>query len=191
MTRIAVLASGGGSNAEVIMQYFNGHDHILVACVISNKADAGVLAKAKKRDIPTMVIDRSFFKDEKAMIGLLKAYGVDYLILAGFLWLIPTFLIRVFPDRILNIHPSLLPKYGGKGMYGHHVHEAVSAAGDHESGMTIHLVNEEYDKGEVLYQGRVKIKAYQDADLIASAVLVLEHQYYAPTIEQHIMKNLN
>ena len=148
---LTIIASGNGTNAENIALYFAGHDQIQVSQILSNKADAFVLERAKKQGIPFASFSRGEFDDE-SLLGKLKS--TDYIILAGFLWLIPKYLIDAFSNRILNIHPSLLPKYGGKGMFGSRVHEAVVEAAEKESGITIHLVNEDYDKGKILFQSK-------------------------------------
>lgn len=183
---LAIFASGGGSNAESIMQYFEYHDTISVALVVSNKADAGVHQIAAQYEKESLALTKAQLSDPSVLLALLKEKNVDYIVLAGYLLLIPAWLIAAYPDKIFNIHPSLLPKYGGKGMYGHHVHEAVKANQDAESGMTIHLVNEEFDKGEILFQAKTKIHADMSATDIAKAVLKLEHENYAHTIEKFI-----
>jgi len=183
---LAIFASGGGSNAKSIMHYFENHDTISVSLVLSNKADAGVHQVAASFGVASISVTKAQLSDPSVLLTLLKEKNIDYIVLAGYLLLIPTWLIAAYPDKIFNIHPSLLPKYGGKGMYGHHVHEAVKANQDAESGMTIHLVNEEFDKGEILFQAKTKIPADMSATDIAKAVLKLEHENYAPTIEKFI-----
>jgi phosphoribosylglycinamide formyltransferase-1 len=183
--RLAILASGGGSNAKKICTYFNVHDWIEVATIITNKADAGVLDVADEFSVPSLVIKKENLSDGLVAHWLYK-HKVDFIVLAGFLMLIPAELISNFPNRILNIHPSLLPKYGGKGMHGHHVHAAVILHHDHITGMTIHLVNEKYDEGQILFQAQCKVDADDNAEIVAKKVLVLEHKYYSVTIENYI-----
>ncbi|MGI9158250.1 MAG: phosphoribosylglycinamide formyltransferase [Saprospiraceae bacterium] len=184
MRRIAIFASGSGSNARKIMEHFEGHPHIRVVLVVSNKRDAGVLAIAAEFGVDTLVIDRSSFYETEALLGALRARGVDFVVLAGFLWLAPDYLVAAYPRRILNIHPALLPKYGGKGMYGRHVHEAVKAAGETETGMTIHYVNERYDEGDIVFQATCPVKQDDTPDTIARNVLALEHRYYSEVVER-------
>lgn len=186
--RIAVFASGGGSNARSIMEYFKNSDDISVALVISNKNDAGVLGIATEFGVPSRVVNRAEFQDQTAFLALLASHRINFIALAGFLWLIPPYLVAAFQDRIVNIHPSLLPKFGGKGMHGMHVHEAVKAAGETESGMTIHFVNERYDEGAVVFQARCPVAPEDTASDIARKVLVLEHRHYARVIEE-LLKN--
>jgi phosphoribosylglycinamide formyltransferase-1 len=180
--RLAILASGSGSNAEKIMEHFAHSSKGEIALVASNKADAGVLARAEKFGVPTFIFTRKEM-DAGVLLGKLQEEQIDWVILAGFLLKVPDELIRAFPDRMVNIHPALLPNYGGKGMYGHHVHEAVKAAGDPFSGITIHLVNEHYDEGKIIFQAATSIAPEDSAESIAQKVLALEHQYFAEVIE--------
>jgi len=185
MINIAIFASGGGSNAREIMSYFNLHPEISVSLVVCNKKDAGVIAIANNFNIKSVVISKEHIQS-KEIIQLLDTCMVSYIVLAGFLWLIPTHIIKKYPNKILNIHPSLLPKYGGKGMFGINVHSAVKAAGDPISGMTIHLVNEKYDDGTILFQAKCELDHTMTVEEIAKSVLALEHQYYSKVIEQYI-----
>jgi phosphoribosylglycinamide formyltransferase 1 len=182
MNKIAIFASGSGSNARKIMEYAAANASYEVALVVSNRPDAGVLDIARMHGIPTLVIDRAGFRDCVELVATLREKEVGHVVLAGFLWLVPAALLAAFPDRIVNIHPSLLPKYGGKGMYGHHVHEAVKAAGETESGMTIHVVNADYDKGKVLFQARCEVLPTDSAEDIGRRVLALEHAHYPRVI---------
>jgi phosphoribosylglycinamide formyltransferase-1 len=184
MRRIAIFASGGGSNARKIMERFQHHPDIRVALVVSNKRDAGVLAIAAEFGVDTLVINRLYFYETEALLGELRARAVDFVVLAGFLWLAPAYLVAAYPRRILNIHPALLPKYGGKGMYGRHVHEAVKAAGETETGMTIHYVNERYDEGNILFQATCPVLPEDTPETIAHNVLALEHRYYPEVVER-------
>ncbi len=180
--RLAILASGSGSNAEKIMEHFVHSSKGEIALVASNKADAGVLGRAEKFGVPTFTFTRKEM-EAGVLLAKLREEQIDWVILAGFLLKVPAELIRAFPDRMLNIHPALLPNYGGKGMYGHHVHEAVKAAGDPVSGITIHLVNEHYDEGKIVFQAATAIAPEDSAETIGQKVLALEHQYFAEVIE--------
>lgn len=191
MTKIAIFASGGGSNAEKIIEYFDQSYNIQVSLIISNRANAGVLEISEKNNIPSLIINRDYFYQSQNILDELNHSSIDIIVLAGFLWLIPFYLISAYPNRIINIHPALLPKYGGKGMYGLHVHQAVKDARESESGPTIHLVNEEYDKGEVLFQIKCLISEDDSASDIAAKVLSLEHQYFPKVIESYITNRLD
>ena len=184
--KIAIFVSGGGTNCENIIRYFKDSENVATALVISNKADAPALEKAQRLDVPTQVVTKAELNDEAVMMPLLQQYGVDFIVLAGFLPLIPNFLVERFARRIINIHPSLLPKYGGKGMWGHHVHEAVKAAGDTETGMTVHWVTPVCDGGEIIAQYKVALSPEDTADDIAAKEHVLEMKYYPQVIEQVI-----
>jgi len=179
--RLAILASGSGSNAEKIMEHFTHSSKGEIALVASNKADAGVLVRAAKFGVPTFTFTRKEM-DAGVLLSKLQQEQIEWVILAGFLLKVPDELIRAFPERMVNIHPALLPNYGGKGMYGHHVHEAVKAAGDPVSGITIHLVNEHYDEGKIIFQAATAIAPEDSAETIAQKVLALEHKYFAEVI---------
>jgi phosphoribosylglycinamide formyltransferase-1 len=182
--QLAIFASGTGSNARKIIEYFKDHPVIRVALVVSNKPDAPVLAMAQSHQIETLVINRKSFYESEDILGTLREHQVDLVILAGFLWLVPAYLIRAFPRRIINIHPALLPRYGGKGMYGHHVHQAVWEAREPESGITIHYANEHYDEGDIIFQIKCVLAPEDSPEDIAKKVLELEHYYYARVIER-------
>jgi len=186
MTNIALFASGGGSNARKIIEYFEGSSVGRVALVVSNKPNAGVLAIAAEHGIPTQIIVRRGFYETEEILEVLEKQKIDFVVLAGFLWLVPEYLVRAFPRRMLNIHPALLPKFGGKGMYGHHVHEAVKATGETETGMTIHFVNEHYDDGDLVFQAKCAVSVKDSAEDIARNVLALEHRFFPEVIEQVI-----
>jgi phosphoribosylglycinamide formyltransferase-1 len=181
--RIAIFASGRGSNAAKIMEHFSDNPHGDVALVCSNRSDAGVLGIAHQHGIASYAFDRAAFERVQPIIDRLKAEKIDLIVLAGFLWKIPDALIAEFPAGIVNIHPSLLPKFGGHGMYGKHVHEAVIAAGESFSGITVHLVDDAYDHGARLFQARVKVDPNDTADRLAARVLELEHRFYPKVIE--------
>jgi phosphoribosylglycinamide formyltransferase-1 len=181
---IAILASGAGSNAQKILEFFSDRMDIAVRLIISNKKEAGVLNIAKLASIDTFVVTRDTFYSTTDLLVELDKRNIDFIVLAGFLWLIPPYLIQHYPDRIINIHPALLPKYGGKGMYGHFVHEAVHLAKDTHSGITIHFVNEKYDEGSIVFQERCEILPSDQPEDIAKKVQVLEHSYYPTVIDQ-------
>jgi folate-dependent phosphoribosylglycinamide formyltransferase PurN len=185
---IAIFASGTGSNAQQIINYFRNSTQIKVALIVSNKPDAGVLNIAKNENIPTLIIEKNVFFNSTDYIKLISSYKIEFVILAGFLWKIPISLLNAFPEKIINIHPALLPKFGGKGMYGIHVHQAVKNAGETESGITIHLVDEQYDHGKTLFQAVVSVDNDDSPEIIAKKVLTLEHQHFPPVIESYILK---
>lgn len=187
--KIAIFCSGSGSNAQKIIEYFEAREDINVSLMIANKADAFALERAKNKNIPAVHVPKSEFNNPDTLLALLKSHQIDYIILAGFLLLIPPFLVKAYPDKILNIHPALLPKYGGKGMYGHFVHEAVVANKEKESGLTIHLVNENYDEGAILFQAKCDVSPSDDAGTVAKNVLSLEHLYFSKVIDQFITGN--
>lgn len=184
--RIAIFASGSGTNAEAIMKHFRNHPQISVAALLSNKANAYALERARKFNVPTMVFSRKQFYETGEVSAWLQQRGITHLVLAGFLWLIPESIIHAYPGRIINIHPALLPKYGGKGMYGDHVHRAVKEAGERETGITIHLVNEKYDDGKILLQARVPLDGSETPEEIAGKVHELEYRHYPNVIEKWV-----
>lgn len=184
MKRIAIFASGRGSNANAIHDYFSDKHIVEITCIVSNKPNAGILENPNFEHTQKIIVDRDSWKNPQSLIEKLTAADIDLIVLAGFLWKIPAVLVTAFPNKIINIHPALLPKYGGKGMYGMHVHEAVLAAGESQSGMTIHYVNEHYDEGATIFQSTCDISDATDAHTIASRVLGLEHQYFARVVEQ-------
>ena len=181
---IAILASGAGSNAQKILEHFSDRMDIAVRLIVSNKQEAGVLNIAKVASIDTFIVTRDSFYSTTDLLVELDKRNIDFIVLAGFLWLIPPYLIQHYPDRIINIHPALLPKYGGKGMYGHFVHEAVHLARETHSGITIHYVNEKYDEGSIVFQERCEILPSDQPEDIARKVQVLEHSYYPTVIDQ-------
>jgi phosphoribosylglycinamide formyltransferase-1 len=184
---IAVFASGTGSNARRIMQHFQHSDAVQVRLVVSNKADAGVLDIAHGMGVETLIINRTSFYHSEAIIEELRKRDIRFIALAGFLWLIPAYLVQAFPRAIVNIHPALLPKFGGKGMYGAHVHEAVKQAGETETGITIHYVDEHYDEGPPVFQARCPVWPTDTASDIARRVLELEHRHFPIVIEQLLL----
>lgn len=186
---IAIFASGAGSNAAKILAYFRGHPQIKTALVVSNKPGAGVLSIAGAAGIPVMLIEKERFFRGDAYLPELRAAGITHIVLAGFLWKVPLALIQAFPRHIVNIHPALLPKYGGKGMYGHFVHEAVINNKEPESGISIHLVDEVYDHGELIFQDKVKITDTDTAATLAGKIQALEHRHFPRVIEKWLLGN--
>lgn len=184
--RIAVFASGSGTNAEEIFKHFKNHRDIQVVLLLSNRPDAFALQRAANHHIDTVVFNRQQFTEGTFITKTLGSAGVTHIVLAGFLWLIPEYLVNAYPDRIINIHPALLPKYGGKGMYGSKVHEAVKAAGDLVTGITIHLVNSKYDEGRILFQGKCDLSMDHSPEEIAACVHKLEYEHYPRVIEEWI-----
>ena len=177
-----VLASGSGSNAEQIMKHFQQSKVGKIALIGTNNPKAGVIQRAVKFDVPVIVFSKSEMADGQ-LTQLAKKHDIDLIVLAGFLLKIPEDLIHAYPQQIVNIHPALLPKYRGKSMYGHHVHEAVKAASESESGITIHLVNEHFDEGKILFQAAVQLEPTDSPEMIAQKVLELEHKYFPKIIE--------
>ena len=181
---IAIFVSGSGSNCENLIRYFADSERVNCALVVSNKPDALALERAQKLGVPTAVTPKAQLNDLDVMLPLLREYDIQFIVLAGFLPLIPTFLIDAYPRRIVNLHPALLPKYGGKGMWGHHVHEAVKAAGETETGMTVHWVTPVCDGGEIIAQYRTSLSPDDTADDIAEKEHVLEMAYFPKVVEQ-------
>ncbi len=188
LKRIAIFASGSGSNAQRIMEHFKRHKEMEVAIVLSNRADSYVLQRADNFEIPTHVFSKEELYDSATMLQLLKNLDIDIIVLAGFLWLIPANIIQQYPKRIINIHPALLPKYGGKGMYGDIIHETVIANHDHETGITIHYVNETFDEGEIIYQNKCVVEKTDTTEKLAYKVHQLEHLHYPRIIEDLLKK---
>ena len=189
--RIAIFASGSGSNAQKILEFFKKHPEAEVALILSNNPEAYVLQRADNFEVPSHIFDKQEFYKSDDIVSLLKNLQIDLIVLAGFLWLIPENLISAFPNRIINIHPALLPKYGGKGMYGDKVHKAVLNAGEEESGITIHYVNEHFDEGEMIHQSRFKIEKGDDLEMIKFKGQQLEHLHYPKVVEQILKKIKN
>ena len=181
---IALFASGAGSNAQKIIDYFRANSKVSVSLIVCNKPGAGVLDIAKRENIPTLLIEKETFFRGNGYVDELKAAGIDFIVLAGFLWKVPPTLTAAWPNRIINIHPALLPRYGGKGMYGRHVHEAIIAAGEKESGITIHYVDDVYDNGDIIFQATCTIEEDDTPDSLAQKVHQLEHTHYPRVIEE-------
>lgn len=188
MKKIAIFASGSGSNAENIIQYFAQKPQFCVKSVFCNVPDAYVLERAKKYRIPTFVFNREEFRNPDKVFRQLQEQEIDFIVLAGFLWLMPSFITAAWPNKIVNIHPALLPAYGGKGMYGHHVHEAVIAAGEKESGITIHYVNDHYDQGAIIFQAKCPVLPTDTPDDLAARIHELEYRYFPQIIAETILK---
>ena len=184
MIKIAVFASGNGSNAENIIRYFKDNEEIRVALIISNKANAYVHTRAKNLGVPSCTFSKDEFEKGDSILQKLREYQIDFIVLAGFLLKIPDSILKAYPQRIINIHPALLPKYGGKGMYGNHVHKAVLQAGEKESGISIHYVNERYDEGDIIFQARCPVLPSDTCEELAQRVHRLEYEYYPRVIEK-------
>lgn len=186
--RLAIFLSGSGSNARNICDYFSKNEHIEVSLLLSNKKESGAKNIAEANNLPHIIFDKQQFYNSLEIQDILNAYQIDFIILAGFLWLFPNYLLQGFKDRVINIHPALLPKYGGKGMHGAHVHQAVFENQEKESGITIHLCNEKYDDGKVLFQASVPLSDNDTPNIIAQKVLKLEHQFFPKVIEEYTLE---
>lgn len=186
--RIAIFASGSGSNAEEIMAYFQYHPSIEVKLLLSNNAQAQALQRAAKFKVKTFSFTKAQFRESYEVLSWLKDERITHIVLAGFMWLVPDYLVHNYPGKIINIHPALLPKFGGKGMYGKFVHEAVKAAAELETGITIHEVNEHYDEGNIVFQATCGIEPTDSIETIGQKVQKLEHIHYPKVIEQWILK---
>ena len=181
---VALFASGNGTNVQRICDYFRGHSSIHPAVLVCNNPKAYVLERAKRLSLPVVIASPAQLKDPEFMLPVLRQYNITHIVLAGFLCLIPSYLVDAYPNRIVNIHPALLPAYGGKGMYGHHVHEAVLAAGEKESGITIHYVNEHYDSGDIIFQATCPVLPDDTPDTLAARVHELEYAHFPRVIEE-------
>lgn len=188
MKNIAIFASGSGTNAENIITYFSTRNTAKVALVLSNKRDSFVLERAAKHNIRSVFFDRKEFYVSGKVLRYLLLYKIDFIVLAGFLWLVPPGILELYNNRVINIHPALLPGYGGKGMFGDSVHRAVIGNHEKESGISIHYVNEAYDKGEIIFQARCKVDALDTPESLAKKIHSLEYQYYPKVIEDLVEK---
>lgn len=187
MTNIAIFASGAGSNAENISRYFEGSPEVRIAVIVTDNPTAGVIARGEALGIPAEVVPRADFRAGGGLaLGVMERYHIDYIVLAGFLSLVPPAIIGAFRGRIINVHPALLPAYGGKGMYGSRVHEAVVAAGERESGITIHHVDEHFDNGDIIAQFRVPVSPDETPDSLAAKIHALEYQHFPRVIEEEV-----
>lgn len=184
--RLAMLASGSGTNVGNFIYYYKDHPKIEIALVMSNNESALVLERARQAGVPAVFIPRSQWHSGHEPLSVLKDHDIDFVVLAGFLQLIPDPILQAFPRRIVNIHPALLPRFGGKGMYGSHVHEAVIQAGEQQSGISIHLVNEQYDKGKVLFQARVAVTPMDTPHTLAEKIHALEYEHYPRVVEEYV-----
>ncbi|MCK9160691.1 MAG: phosphoribosylglycinamide formyltransferase [Bacteroidaceae bacterium] len=188
---IAIFASGSGTNTENIIRYFEKNDKINVVLVISNKNDAYVLKRADRFKIHSVVVPNADWKTGDKVFALLKEKDIDFIVLAGFLLKVPDILLKAYPNKIINIHPALLPKYGGKGMYGNKVHEVVVAAGEKESGITIHYIDNQFDEGKIIFQAKCAILPKDTPEDVAKKVHVLEYQYFPAIIEKVVMHSFD
>jgi phosphoribosylglycinamide formyltransferase-1 len=188
MRNIAIFASGNGTNAENIINYFSNRNTVKVSLVLSNKRQAPVLKRAEAHNIRTVFFEHKEFYVTGKVLRYLLLYKIDFIVLAGFLWLVPENIIEQYPGRIINIHPALLPSYGGKGMYGETVHKAVLANQDTESGITVHYVNKLYDKGDIIFQTRIEVNPSDTPELLAEKVHALEYKHYPKIIEDLVVK---
>jgi len=189
MKRIAIFASGSGSNAENIINFFKGDSSAGVRLVLSNKADAYVLSRANKLSVKTCVFNSEEFTSSDGVIKVLAKYNIDLIVLAGFLWKVPSILLNKYTGKIINIHPSLLPKYGGKGMYGKFVHNAVLMNKEKESGITIHYVNKNYDEGDIIFQAKCEVSDEDNVNDLASKIHNLEMEYFPSVIQTVLLKD--
>jgi len=184
MKNIAIFASGSGTNAENLIRFFRTGFSGQVCLVLSNKKDAGVIQRAQSHDIEVIVFNREQFYETGEVLNVLKQREIDFVVLAGFLWLVPPSLLEAYENKVINIHPALLPKYGGKGMYGSHVHEAVIANGEAESGITIHYLNQKYDEGDVIFQARCPVESDDTPETLAARIHALEYEHYPKVVEK-------
>ena len=184
---IALFASGSGTNAEQIILHFKGSEKGKVKLLLSNTSKAHALNRAENLGIPTHIFSREDFYNSDKVINLLQKINIDLIVLAGFLWLVPKNMIKAFPDKIINIHPALLPQYGGKGMYGMHVHQTVIDSGDSESGISIHFVNEIYDEGKIIFQAKCAINKHDTPESLAQKIHQLEYEFFPKVIEELII----
>lgn len=189
MNKVAIFASGNGSNAQCIAEYFENNPEIRISLILSNKPDSYVLQRAKNLNIPSFTFNKDDFYQSNHVLHELKRNAIDLIVLAGFLWLVPKNILLGYPQRILNIHPALLPKYGGKGMYGDRVHRAVIENNDKETGITIHWVNDKYDEGQIIFQEEVKVAPGDTTEAIAQKVHALEYKNYPAVIERVLNKS--
>ncbi len=186
MKKIAIFASGSGSNAENIVKFFKDRSNVEIPCVLTNNPKAFVIERLKGYGIDVFVFDREMFYKSNKVLDFLKINKIDFIVLAGFLWLVPKNILKLFPGKIVNIHPALLPKFGGKGMYGMKVHEAVIAEKESETGITIHYVNENYDEGDSIFQAKCAVLPSDDAEMVANKVHELEYKYFPSVIDEII-----
>jgi phosphoribosylglycinamide formyltransferase 1 len=187
--RIAILASGSGSNAENIHRYFQQRNGVDIALIVANKSEAYVHVRAKEMGVPSLTLNKESLQEGGTLLNLMHSYKIDFIVLAGYLLRVPADLIEAYPMRIVNIHPALLPKHGGKGMYGHKVHEAVLMEGDDVSGITIHYVNEQYDEGQIIFQATCPVEKGDTPDTLATKVHALEYEHFPKVVEACLQKS--
>lgn len=187
ISKIAIFASGSGTNAENIANYFSGSKNVQIALILTNKPEAYVIERGKKLGIPVIVFNKDDFYENSRVLNILIAENIDWIILAGFLWLIPQNITKTFENKIINIHPALLPDFGGKGMYGDNVHKKVIESGKKESGITIHFVNEKYDEGNIIFQAKCEVTKEDSFDSLAKKIHRLEYEHYPKVIENLIL----
>ena len=188
MKKLALFASGNGTNVQRIAEYFSKNENVEISVVLTNNPDAGVLKRTAKLGITSVIFNRNDFYKTDKILNILRALDIDFIVLAGFLWLVPTNILKAFENRIINIHPALLPKYGGKGMYGSKVHEAVIADNEKKSGITIHYVNEKYDEGQIIFQAEVMIDENDTPETLANKIHSLEYKHFPEVIENVLFK---
>lgn len=191
MSRIAIFASGNGTNAQRIIEYFQERGNASVGVVLSNKRSAKVLERADKLNVSAVAFNRASLYDQDHILHLLQGYNPDLIVLAGFLWLFPEKILKAFPNKVINIHPALLPKYGGKGMYGMNVHKSVIANSEKESGITIHYVSKEYDKGNIIFQAKTSVSSNDSPENLAQKIHELEYEHFPQVIEQLLSTSKN
>ncbi len=184
MKRIAIFASGSGTNAENMVRYFRTHPAARVELVLTNRPAAEVILRAESLDVETVVFNREQFYQTDEIMALLRERAIDFIVLAGFLWLVPSRLLEAYQGRVVNIHPALLPEYGGKGMFGDHVHQAVIDSGDAESGITIHYVNKAYDEGDIIFQATCTVEPDDTPNSLASRIHALEYKHFPEVVEK-------
>ena len=188
MKSIAIFASGSGSNAENLINHFHNTQCAKVSVILSNNPNAFVIERAKRLNVPSVTFSRTDFYQKEVVLDILNEYKVDFIVLAGFLWLLPNYLIEAYPNKIVNIHPALLPNYGGKGMFGENVHKAVVANGEKESGITIHYVNEHYDSGNIIFQAKCSLTPGETPESLAEKIHKLEYEHFPAIVESVIRK---
>jgi phosphoribosylglycinamide formyltransferase-1 len=190
MVKIGIFASGEGTNAQRFMDYFKSHKNITISLIVTNNPKAKVIERAKAMGVPYLVIDKEAFYNSNKVVEELK-HKIDFIVLAGFMWMVPENLIKAFHNKMVNVHPALLPAYGGKGMYGMHVHEAVIKNKEKNSGITIHYVNEHYDEGEIIFQKECTIQPSDTPQTLAKKIHQLEYEYYPQTVEKLLLGNMS
>jgi phosphoribosylglycinamide formyltransferase-1 len=186
--KVAIFASGSGSNAQKIIEYFSGRKDIEIALVLTNNAKAKIVERADNLNIPCVIFNKIDFFESDSVIKKLQECKINFIVLAGFLWLVPLNLIKAFPNKIINIHPALLPKYGGKGMYGNHIHKAIVENKETETGISIHEVNEHFDEGKIIFQAKCIIDSNDTPEMVAEKVHELEHEHYPKIIEKYLLQ---